>query len=73
MTTENDRRNPDNRDGTLHHKVPRVCLACHAERLGYPVTPKDCLGFAACETCTKVPIPEDGNFPDVLIDDSRHS
>jgi len=34
-------------------KVPRVCITCHAERLGEPVTAKDCLGFAACETCTK--------------------
>jgi hypothetical protein len=43
----------------LKHRVPRVCLACHAEMLGIPVTPRDCLGFAKCETCTKVPIDGD--------------
>ena len=36
------------------HIPPRTCVACHAERLGKPVTASDCLGFAACETCTKV-------------------
>jgi len=29
-------------------------MACHAERLNQPVTPHDCLGFTACETCTKL-------------------
>jgi hypothetical protein len=63
MTTENIVPNEEDRSSTkkivLHHKVSRVCLACHVEKLGIPVTPKDCLGFAACETCTKVPIVED--------------
>lgn len=30
-------------------------IDCHADRLGIPVTADDCLGFAACETCTKIP------------------
>jgi hypothetical protein len=47
----------------LKHKVPRVCIACHAEKLGMPVTPRDCLGFAECETCTKVPMPEESDEP----------
>jgi len=34
--------------------IPRTCIICHAEKLGEPVTAKDCLGFVACETCTKV-------------------
>ena len=34
--------------------LPRTCIACHAEKLGEPVTAKDCLGFVACETCTKI-------------------
>ena len=33
--------------------IPRTCIICHAEKLGEPVTEKDCLGFVACETCTK--------------------
>ena len=37
----------------MKHSPPRTCITCHAERLGDPVTAKDCLGFAACETCTK--------------------
>ena len=50
-------------DTKKRYNVPRVCLTCHAERLGYPVTPSDCLGFAACETCTKLP-PIDGGESD---------
>jgi hypothetical protein len=65
MTTENPILHESDSAGTqktvLHHKVSRVCLACHAEVLGVPVTPRDCLGFAKCETCTKVPIVEDGS------------
>jgi len=32
----------------------RTCITCHAQRLGEPVTAEDCLGFVACETCTKL-------------------
>jgi hypothetical protein len=39
--------------------VPRTCISCHVERLGMPVTAKDCLGFVACETCTKLGPPID--------------
>ena len=39
--------------------TPRTCIACHAERLGEPVTAGDCLGFAACETCTKLSKPSE--------------
>jgi len=39
----------------MKHRVPRTCVACHAEKLGESVTPQDCLGFAECETCTKIP------------------
>jgi len=36
------------------HSVSRTCLTCHAKKLGEPVTARDCLGFAECETCTKL-------------------
>ena len=65
MTTDNIIPNDATTDRPdvvrLKHKVPRICIACHAEKLGMPVTPSDCLGFAECETCTKLPIPDDWN------------
>ena len=39
--------------------VPRMCLVCHAKKLGEPVTAKDCLGFTECETCTKLTVNQD--------------
>lgn len=39
----------------MNDETPQVCIDCHAERLGKPVTANDCLGFVACETCTKLP------------------
>jgi RecA/RadA recombinase len=49
MTDESNKR----KTGTKH-VVPRVCITCHVQKLGIPVTAADCLGFAACETCTKL-------------------
>ena len=36
------------------HIPPKVCITCHAKKLGIPVTASDCLGFIECETCTKL-------------------
>jgi len=41
----------------MKHSVPRICIACHAKKLGEPVTARDCLGFASCETCTQLTEP----------------
>ena len=40
----------------MKHTPSRTCITCHAEKLGEPVTAQDCLGFAECETCTKIPV-----------------
>jgi len=36
------------------HNVHRICIICHAQKLGEPVVPADCLGFVECEDCTKI-------------------
>lgn len=55
MTDGSNTRKPDDSDVVaLKHQVPQVCIACHEERLGMTVTESDCLGFAACEMCTKI-------------------
>lgn len=54
MTDKSSTRKVDNPEAApMKYDVPKVCIACHAEKLGIPVTAEDCLGFAACETCTK--------------------
>jgi hypothetical protein len=53
MTDETSTRKPDDVTATQYN-VPRVCIACHAKRFGKFIHPADCLGFAACEDCTKV-------------------